>query len=61
MADELLGDLTAMGREVIPNQQNVAVDIAQQVFEKLDDLFGLDGFFKDLKIEVRDGDSGDDR
>jgi hypothetical protein len=50
-----------MGREAVPNQQNVSLDIAQQVFKKLDDLFGLDGFFEDLKVEVPDGDSGDDR
>ena len=61
VADELLGDLTAVGREPVPNQQKVALDIAQQVFKKLDDLFGLDGFFEDLKVEVPDGDSGDDR
>ena len=61
VVDELLGDLTAMGREPVPNQQNVALDIAQQVFKKLDDLFRLDGFFEDLKVEVPDGDSGDDR
>ena len=50
-----------MSREPIPNQQNVAFDIAQQVFKKLDDLFGFDGFCEDLKVEVPDGDSGDDR
>ena len=61
VADELLGELTAMSREPVPNQQNVTLDIAQQVFQKLDDLFGLDGFFEDLKVEVPDGDSGDDR
>ena len=60
-ADELLGDVTAMSREPIPNQQHVALDIAQQVFQKFDDLFGLDGLFEDLKVEVPDGDSGDDR
>ena len=61
VADELLGDLTAMGREPVPNQQNVALDIAQQVFQKFDDLFRLDGFFEDLKVKVPDGNSGDDR
>ena len=61
VADELLGDLTAMGREPVPNQQNVAGDMAQQVFKKLNDLCRLDGFFEDLKVEVPDGNSGDDR
>jgi hypothetical protein len=50
-----------MGREPVPNQQNVALDIAQQVFKKLDDLFRPDGFFEDLKVKVPDGNSGDDR
>jgi len=31
------------------------------VFEELDDLFGLDGAFEDLKIEVPQSDAGDDR
>ena len=31
------------------------------MFEKLDDLLGLDRLFEDLKVEVPDGDAGDDR
>jgi hypothetical protein len=31
------------------------------VFEKLDDLLGLDGLFEDLKVKVPEGDAGDDR
>ena len=31
------------------------------MFKKLDDLLGLDRFFEDLKVEVPDGDAGDDR
>lgn len=37
------------------------MDVAEQVFEKLDDLIGLDGLFEDLKVEVPVGDAGDDR
>ena len=61
VADELLSDPAAVGRESIPNQQNIALDVPQQVFEELDDLFGLDGLFEDLKVEVPEGDAGDDR
>src|SRR3954469_12701031 len=31
------------------------------MFKKLDDLLGLDRLFEDLKVEVPDGDAGDDR
>ena len=58
---ELLGDLTAVGRKSVPNQQDVTVDAAEQVFEELDDLLGLDGLFEDLKVEVPESDAGDDR
>jgi hypothetical protein len=36
------------------------MDVAQQVLEELDDLFGLDGLFEDLKVEVPVGNTGDD-
>jgi hypothetical protein len=58
--DKLPGDQAAVGREPIPNQQDVAIDVAEQVFEELDDLFGLDGLFEDLKVKVPEGDAGDD-
>lgn len=61
IADKLLRDPTAVGRKAIPNQQNVAVDVAEQVFEELDDLLGFDGLFEDLKVEVPERDAGDDR
>jgi len=61
VADELLGDQAAMRREPVPNQQDVAGNVAEQVFEKLNDLFGLDGAFEDLKIEVPKSDPGNDR
>ncbi len=61
VTDELLRDFTAVSRKPVPNQQNVALDVAQQVFKKLDDLLGFNGFFEDLKVEVPDGDAGDDR
>ena len=61
VADELLGNLAAMRREPIPNQQDVAGDVAEQVFEKLNDLFGLDGPVEDLKVEVPQGDTSNHR
>ena len=61
VADELLRDFAAVARKPIPNQQNVTFDVTEQVLEKLDDLLGPDGLFEDLKIEVPEGDAGDDR
>jgi hypothetical protein len=61
VTDELLRDFAAVGRKPVPNQQNVALDVAQQVFKKLDDLLGLNCLLEDLKVEVPDGDAGDDR
>jgi Domain of unknown function (DUF3854) len=61
VADESLGDQTPVGRKPVPNQQDVASDIAEQVFQKLNDLLGLDGLFEDLKVEIPEGDAGDDR
>ena len=49
VADESLGDQATVSRKAVPNQQNVAVDVAEQVFEEFDDLLGLDGLFEDLK------------
>jgi hypothetical protein len=61
VADELLGNFATVGWQPIPDQQNVTLNVAQQVFKKLDDLFGLDGLFEDLEVEVPDGDAGNDR
>ena len=61
IADELLRDPTAVGRKPIPNQQNVAIDVAEQVLEELDNLLGLDGLLEDLKVEVPSSQPGDDR
>ena len=61
VADELLGDQTAVCRKPVPYQQDVSWDVAEQVLEELDDLFGLDGAFEDLKVEVPQSDAGDDR
>ena len=60
VADELLRNFAAVARKPIPNQQDVAINVAEQVFEELDDLLGLDGLFEDLKIEIPEGDAGDD-
>jgi len=61
VANELLRDFTAVARKPVPNQQDVAIDVAKQVLEELDDLLRLDGVFEDLKVEVPDRDAGDDR
>ena len=52
VADELLGEAAAMTWKPVPNQQDVALDVTEQVFEKLNNLFGLNGAFEDLKVEV---------
>src|SRR5215831_19258040 len=59
--DELLCNPAAVGRKPIPNQQDVAGDVVEQMLQELDDLFGLDGAFEDLKVEIPPGDAGDDR
>jgi hypothetical protein len=56
--DELLGDLAAVGRKAVPNQEDVAVDVTEQVFEELDNLWRLDGTFEDLKVKVPKGQAG---
>lgn len=61
IADKLLCDSTAMSRKPVPNQQDVAMDVAEQVFEKFNDLLGLDGLLENLKVEVPEGDASDDR
>jgi hypothetical protein len=61
VTNELLCDPTAVCRKAVPNQQNVAIDVAEQVLEELNDLLGLDGLFEDLKVEVPEGDAGDYR
>ena len=61
VADELLRDFAAVAGKPIPNQQDVAINIAEQMFEELNDLFGVDGLFEELKVEVPDSDAGNDR
>jgi hypothetical protein len=61
VADESLGGQTPVGRKPVPDQQDVAIDVAEQVFQKLNNLLGLNGLFEDLKVEVPEGDAGDDR
>lgn len=61
IADKSLRDQAAVGRKAVPNQQNVAIDIAEQVLEELNDLLGLDRLFEDLKVEVPEGNAGDYR
>lgn len=59
--DELLGDCAFVGWKPIPNHQDVSRDVAEQVFEKLDDLFGPDSLLEDLEVEVPDGQASDNR
>ncbi len=60
ISDELLCDFAAVARKPIPNQQDVSLDVMEQVFEELNDLLGVDRLFEDLKVEVPDGDAGND-
>jgi hypothetical protein len=60
VTDELLGDYAFVGWKPIPNHQNVSLDVAEQVFEKLNDLLGPDGLLEDLEIKLPDGEAGDD-
>jgi hypothetical protein len=59
--DELMGELAFVSRKPVPNQQDVALYITEQVLEELDDLLGLDGVLEDLKVKVPKGHPGDDR
>lgn len=59
VTNELRGDCAFVSRKPIPNQQNVSFDVAEQVFEKLDDLLGPNGLLEDLEVEVPDGEAGD--
>jgi hypothetical protein len=34
--------------------------VTEQVFEKLNDLLGVDRLFEHLKVEIPDGDAGND-
>ena len=60
VADELLRYRALVGGKPVPNHQEVALDIAEQVFEKLNDLLRSDSLLEDLEVEVPDGESGDD-
>jgi len=60
IADELLGLPAAMRRKPIPDQEDVAVNVAKQVPEEFNDLPGLYGLLEYLKVEVPDSDAGDD-
>ncbi|SRR5579875_3559987 len=53
--------LRRVGRQSVPNQQDVAINVAKQVFEKFDNLLGFDGLFEELKVKVPEGDTGDHR
>src|SRR5512144_963729 len=52
---------TAMGRQSIPNNQQVAAHIAEQVLQKQDYLLTANGFFENLEVEVPQRDAGDHR
>jgi hypothetical protein len=59
VTDELLGESATMGWQTIPHQQEVARNVAQQMLEELNHLFGTDGFLKDLEIEIPEGQASD--
>jgi hypothetical protein len=47
----------AVSRESIPDDQQPAGQVSEQVAKKLQHLFGTDGSFEDLKVEVPPGHS----
>ena len=61
VANELLRHSTFVRRQPVPDQEQVAWDIAEQMLEEFDHLFGLDGLLENLEVEVPDRDTGDHR
>jgi hypothetical protein len=51
----------AMGRQSIPDNEQVARQVAKQMLKKQNHLLAPDGLLEDLEIEVPHGDPGDDR
>ncbi len=54
----VLHDLTTVSRKPVQNRQNIALDMAKQALQELDNFLGRDGFFEDLK-EIPNGQPGD--
>src|SRR6478735_4618825 len=56
-----VNDAAAMGRESIPDNEQVASQITEQMLKKQNHLLAPDGLLEDLEVEVPHGDAGDDR
>jgi len=52
---------TAMSRQPIPDNEQVAGEVTEQMLKKQDHLFAPDGLLEDLEVEVPHRDAGDDR
>jgi hypothetical protein len=59
--NELLYEPTAVSRETIPDDEELAGHVPQQVFEEHDDLGALDGSGEEPEVEVPDRDAGNGR
>lgn len=58
--DELFDQLAAMNGRSIPEDQQGCLQVAQERFEELDDLWTLDGAGMDLEVEVPESNPRDD-
>lgn len=56
--DEIANRVAAVNAQAVPNNQQIAGDVAQQVPQKLNRLGGADGAGEKLEIEPEQGDAG---
>jgi hypothetical protein len=61
IGQELLDAVTAMNRRPVPEEQQTARDLAQQVLQKGDDIDGIDGLVLPMKIQLAFRGEGADR
>src|SRR5919106_2403905 len=62
LRQELLDNLTPMNRGTIPNDDHAAGYLAHEMFEKCDDICGVDGAVLAVEVHLtRSGDGGDGR
>ena len=52
LAQELFDGLTAMGRQAIPNDEQLARNMAQQVFEKAHNVGTFECFILDHRVQL---------
>lgn len=59
--DPVFDQTTSMDRSPIPDQGQGTGNLTQQRFKKLDDLLAFDASINDLKIEIQERNTGNDR